>query len=253
MKKLKMVLKIMLVLFIMVLIVISIVKMQNRKCSGIQVNINYDGKYPPLNQQSIISLLEREKLPIIGSELKEVPLQKISEVLEKNNFIRKVESIDFKGTTLAITVRLKTLLLHIYPERGEQFFMDDEGGLLPFSSLIKEKIMITNGAIKNRFTSDVDIEKDTTGLKTLYEIASAIRENPFYRAQFCQIYVNKDREIELIPVIGQHVIRFGEGDRIEEKLSYLKAVYTNALTYKGMDKYKEIDVRFQNKVIAKKR
>ena len=254
MNKLKAVLKMLLVLLILALVVVSIVKMQNRKCSDIQVNISYDGKCPALNSQYILSLLEKEKVPIIGLELKEVPLEKISEALEKNNFIRKVESIDFKGTTLVVTVRLKTLLLHIYPERGEQFFMDDEGLLLPFSPLIKERVMVANGAIKEKFTVEASrVRKDSTQLETLYEIASAIRKNPFCHAQFCQIYVYPDQDIELIPVIGQHVVMFGKGDRIEEKLSNIENIYTHALSYRGIDSYKELDLRFQGRVVAKKR
>jgi cell division protein FtsQ len=253
MDKFKAVLKILLALFIIALIVVSIVKMQNRKCSDIQVTIKYNGEYPPLDQQSIISLLEQAKVPIIGFELKDVPLEKISDILEKNNFIKNIESVDFNGTKLVITVCLKTLLLHIYPEKGEQFFMDEDGGILPFSPLVKEKVMVANGAIKSQFISETDIEEDTTLRKTLYEVASAIRENPFCEAQFCQIYINKDQDIELIPMIGQLVVYFGKDDRIEEKLSNIENVYAQVLSYKGMDHYKELDVRFQNRVIAKKR
>ena len=243
MNKFKAALRILFVLCIIALVVVSIVKMQNRKCSGIQVNINYDGEHPHLDEQSIITLLQQKNISILESELKDIPLEEISEVLENNNFIQKVENIDFKGTILMINVRLKTLVLHIYPEKGEQFFMDEDGLLLPFSSLIKEKIMVANG----------DIKKDTAQLKVLYNIASNIRKNQFCRAQFCQIYVNKNQDIELIPVIGQHTIYFGKEDRIEEKLSNIENVYTNALSYSGMDQYKELDVRFQNRVIAKQR
>jgi len=237
----------------MALVVVSIVKMQNRKCSDIQVNINYDGKYPTLDRQSISSLLEKEEIPIIGIELKKISLKKISEELKKNDFIKKVEKINFNGTKLAITVRLKTLLLHIYPEKGDQFFMDDEGGLLPFSPLVKEKVMIANGTIKRQFTSNTNVETDSTHLKTLYQVALAIRKNSFCSAQFCQIYINKNQEIELIPALGQHIVKIGKGDRIEEKLSDIESVYINALAYKEMDRYKELDVRFQNRVIAKQR
>jgi len=253
MKKLKAVIKMSLALFIVALIVVSIVKMQNRKCSDIQVYINYDGEYPPLDQQSIITLLEQEKVPIIGLELKDIPLEKISEVLEKNSFIKKVEGVNFNGTTFIITVRLKTLLLHIYPEKGEQFFMDEDGLLLPFSPLVKEKVMVANGAIKQNFSTGMNIEKEAIQLQTLYEIASAIREKSFCRAQFCQIYINKNQDVELVPVLGQHIVYFGKGDRIEGKLSDIEKVYANALSYNGIDQYKELDVRFQNRVIAKQR
>ena len=252
MNQIKAVLKILLALFIVALIVVSIVKMQNRKCSEIQVNLNYEGEHPPLNQESVIALLEQENIPIIGLELKDIPLEKISETLNKNNFIKETESIDFKGTTLTITILLKTLILHVYPEKGEQFFIDETGFLLPYSPLVKEKIMVANGAIKEQFTPETNVEKDSTQLHVLYEIASAIRKNPFCEAQFCQIYMDKDQEMELIPAIGQHIVKFGKGDRIEEKLSDIENIYTNVLAYKGMDQYKELDVRFQNRVIAKK-
>ena len=89
-------------------------------------------------------------------------------------------------------------------------------------------------------------------MERLYLIAQAILEDPFSTAQFRQMYVNEKQEIELIPTVGNHVVLFGTEENAEDKLFNLKETYSHALVY-GVEQYKQLDARYKNRIIAKKR
>ena len=49
-----------------------------------------------------------------------------------------------------IDITLREILIHVFTKNGNQFFVDNEGLLLPFSTKIKENLIIT---IKTSLTS----------------------------------------------------------------------------------------------------
>ena len=77
--------------------------------------------------------------------------------------------------------------------------------------------------------------------------------NDFYRAQFRQFYVQNNNEVVLVPTVGRHKILFGTDKNMEEKLFNLQQTYQQGLAYMGMDQYATLDVRYKNRVIAKKK
>ena len=86
-----------------------------------------------------------------------------------------------------------------------------------------------------------------------YNIAHAIQQNEFAKVQFRQIYINENQEIELIPSVGRLTVLFGDDTDAAEKLVHLREVYRNGLIYTNINQYTQLDVRFKNRVIAKKR
>ena len=57
----------------------------------------------------------------------------------------------------------------------------------------------------------------------------------------------------LIPTVGRHKVIFGTDKNMEEKLFNLQQTYQQGLAYMGMDQYATLDVRYKNRVIAKKK
>jgi cell division protein FtsQ len=62
--------------------------------------------------------------------------------------------------------------------------------------------------------------------------------------------VNSDREIELIPRVGNQRILIGNADSLDVKLNNLQAFYKQVLPKVGWDTYKVINVKYTNQVIG---
>ena len=75
----------------------------------------------------------------------------------------------------------------------------------------------------------------------------------FWKAQVEQINVTKDRQIELVPRVGDHLLILGTADNVEEKLERLMNFYEKGLDNVGWNKYRSISVAYDGQVVCKKR
>ena len=253
-KILRKIIPVLLVIGVIVLIVLSVTHMRNRECSDIKVNIQYAGESTPVSQEDVVALIERGGIATIGTPLKEINTDSIRTLLATHPYIRAVDNIRFIGKTLNINLVIKDFLLHVYPSVGEQFFIDTEGEILPYSDQVQERLIIVNGFINKKYK----VGSNITWLKkspmlSAYNIAQAIQKDEVSKAQFRQIYINENQEIELIPSAGRMIILFGDDTDADEKLLHLRELYRNGLIYTNINQYAQLDVRFKNRVIAKKR
>jgi hypothetical protein len=252
MTHIKTILRISLVLCIIICAVIAIVKMQNRSCSGVQVVIDYKGENEILTEADFIQLLIQNQIKTNGEKLKEIKLESIKKVLSNEIYVQKINKIYFSGTKLVLDLTLREILLHVFPSNGNPYFIDDEGYMIPFSSKIQEKLIIVNGNITHNYIEKKLITEKKSSLNSIYQIAKLLQKDPFYFNNFKQIFVNKEQVIELVPNDGSLTILFGDENEAEEKLIKLKEIYNSVLPFSANKKYSLIDVRFKNRVIAKK-
>jgi cell division protein FtsQ len=92
--------------------------------------------------------------------------------------------------------------------------------------------------------------RDSALLKDVKELTTFISKDPFWNAQVAQIDIVGDKNFELIPTIGNHIIRIGSADALEEKLNRLFVFYKNVLSKTGFDHYSVIDVQYKDQVVA---
>ena len=234
-------------------IVFAAVNMPKRSCSGYDLTVNYDGNYPTVNQDDIRQMIETTPIKTIGIPMKDIDLEQIAELLQQNPYIKTVNEVRFSSTRLRIVVTLKNILLHVYTQNGQQYYVDEEGYMLPFSLSVKENVPIVNGKITDEYSDGKNVKDSQSNLHRVFKIASYMHSNDFYRTQFQQLYVMNNNEVMLIPTVGQHKVLFGTDKNMEEKLFNLQQTYQQGLAYMGMDQYATLDVRYKNRVIAKKK
>lgn len=253
MKIFRLVTAIILCLAVLAGIVFAAVNMPKRPCSGYELVVNYDGEYPAVKETDIQQMIEDNHIETIGVPMKDVDLEQIAQHLQENPYIEKVNEVRFSSTRLRIAVTLKKILLHIYAQDGSQYFVDENGFMLPFSMAVTENVPVANGKIPDTFVPGRNVKDSNSNLHRAFRIAAYMNNDDFYRAQFRQLYVTNTNEVILIPTIGRHKIIFGTDKDMEEKLFNLKQAYQQGLAYMGMDQYATLDVRYKNRVIAKKR
>jgi cell division protein FtsQ len=71
-------------------------------------------------------------------------------------------------------------------------------------------------------------------------------------AQVAQIDITTDRQFEMIPVVGNHLVKLGNGENINQKFRRLMMFYKQVLSKTGFDKYKVINVQYKGQVVASK-
>ncbi len=88
----------------------------------------------------------------------------------------------------------------------------------------------------------------------IYEVANYIKNDTLLNSLITQAYINKEREIELYPAIGNQKILFGTGTDIADKFEKLKIFYTQGLnSVNGWDRYSTINLKYKNQVVCIKK
>ena len=250
MRYVKAITRIILIISVLVIIIWAIVAVPKHQCESITVAPHTQNESMVLGQADVERLLTADSIAILGMPMKDIDVAAITRLLSSNPYVEKVNFIHFSGRRLVVDYTLRNIILHVYSQDGDQYFVDDHGCLLPYTSKMQDDLAIANGHIHQHYKQG-DTARGRLG--KMVNIANALQKDEFCQAQFRQIYLNEHNQIELVPSVGSHVVVFGNDENIQEKLENLKLVYKEGLSRKGFDTYAQLDVRFKNRVIAKRK
>lgn len=249
MKYVRIIFIILLTISVVVLGILAMVRTPQRACTGIQVVAHTENESVLLQQGNIEKMLAQADIKIVGERMKDVDLSKVSTLLKSNPYIQNVNFVHFAGTRLVIDYTLRNIVLHVYSKDGDQYFVDTEGFLLPYSVKMTDYLIIANGNISQHYKKGAKVNKE---LKPVLELTNKILADDFYKAQFRQIYLNEHHQMEMVTTLGSQVVLLGNLDNIDEKLGNLKKMYKNGLANKGFENYAQFDVRYKNRIIAQR-
>ena len=151
MRYFKAITRIVLVLSVLAFVIVAIVKIPQRRCQSIQVAAHTQNESVLLTQADVEQMLTDKGIEIMGKRIKDVDLTEVTTLLEKNPFIRTVNFVHFSGTRLLIDYDLRHIVMHVYDKEGGEFFVDDEGVLVPYSKKMKDYLIIANGNISQTY------------------------------------------------------------------------------------------------------
>lgn len=226
--------------------VYSVVGMTNRHedvrlCSGVDLHITDSLHFDLIDEDMVLSLLKEHSLDPIGSPLEAIDVEAIEQTLALHPLVGKAQCYKTGGDMLRINLSGKVPLVRVLNNRGQDFYVDSHGEILSQHSLAVQ-LPVATGYIDREFAS-----------KELLEVVRAIDRSEFWKAQVEQINVTSDKQIELVPRVGDHLLILGTADNIEDKLERLMNFYEKGLDNVGWNKYRSISVAYDNQVVCKKR
>lgn len=100
-----------------------------------------------------------------------------------------------------------------------------------------------------------NLEKSYEDFMKLLTFVEFVEEDDFWRSEVVQMIAEPTPcgalELSLVPRSGRFTIRFGRLERTEEKLDKLLRFYERGLTAIGWERWREIDVRFVDRVVCR--
>ena len=87
----------------------------------------------------------------------------------------------------------------------------------------------------------------------LSKISLLIKNDDFLSANISQIIILENQQINLRLRRSNVLIELGNNFNLNKKIQNLKAFYTRAYELNEVDKYKKLNLRFENQVIAVKK
>lgn len=212
-----------------------------RLCKGVEVVVKDSSDISLVDSDMIISLLDSEGLDPVGSPLLSVSTSAIEEMLSRFPLIESAQCYKTISDKVKIVVYSKVPLLRVRSNNGEDYYVDSKGEILTHR-MLSLYLPVATGYIDHNFASN-----------DLRRVVQAIDRSDFWRAQVVQINVNKDRQIELVPRVGGHLLVLGSSEDVENKLERLSSFYEKALSQVGWNKYSSVSVAYGNQIVCKKR
>ena len=88
------------------------------------------------------------------------------------------------------------------------------------------------------------------------EFSSYVCKDTLFHSLIGQIHLEKNGDFILVPLVGDQKIVFGSASSIEEvegKFKKLTIFYNEAMPYEGWTTYSEINLKFEDQIVCKKK
>ena len=169
-----------------------------------------------------------------------ISITKIEDELDKNTFVEKSQVYTMVGDILFVNIKQKEPVARIITN-DSIFYLDKNSNFMSLSKLHSADVPIIFGF--NQF-SDLDY---------LTKVSLMIRDDKFLNQNITQIIINDNQEINLKLSGLNTFIELGHNNKLEKKIQNLKAFYNRAIRKNDIEKYKEVNLQFENQVVAVKK
>lgn len=234
---------------LVVLLVAAIGRRNHELCKDYVITIQGTQKKLFINERDIKKLLNSGlNGKIKGEPIADFNLRKLEQLLKGNAWVKNANLYFDNREVLQISIEEKEPVARIFTAAGKSFYIDNEGGKMPLSDMMSAKVPVFTNFPDKKVLST----KDSILLNDITGTASFILNDSFWMAQTEQIDITEDRNFEMIPTIGDHIVKLGKGDNIDKKFRRLLIFYQQVLSKTSFDKFNIVDVQYSGQVIGSK-
>jgi len=192
-----------------------------------------------LNKDILLKFISGHNIYLNDIDLREVNLDYIESVVEMHPFVRDSDVFSDQQGKLSIRVKEKVPCVRIITDT-ENYYLDKNMEIMPTSSYYTENVLVVTGDVKSK------------NHQSIFEFINILRDDVFWNSQITQIHFENNEAI-LIPRIGDQKIYFGSLDSIDDKLTNLYEFYTQVMPLKGWQAYSNINLKYNNQIVCKKK
>ncbi len=169
-----------------------------------------------------------------------ISLSKIEQEIDKNTYVEKSQVYMMIGQELNVDIKQKEPIARVITS-DSIFYLDKNSNFMSLSKLKSSNVPLIFGF------------SEYSDLKYLTEISLMIKNDEFLNKNISQIFIKDDQKIDLKMRGNNTIIEFGNNNRLKNKTQNLKAFYNRAISKNEIDKYKKINLQFENQVVVVKK
>ncbi|NOR76040.1 MAG: hypothetical protein GQ525_12905 [Draconibacterium sp.] len=246
-KLLKIVGILLLVVFIIGTLAFTYHESKDAVCKTIKIDFEND-ELITVRKDELLRLVNATDKNLLNKKMSQINSEKIEIAIEKHQAILNTEvykvlvkdSSSYKGV-LVVKVKHREPVVRIIANSGN-YYLDKLGNKIPISTNYSANVLATTGFLTEKYSTE-----------KLLPFVLYLESDEFWKAQIEQVHIQKNGEILLTPLVGEHIIEFGDLEDYQKKLQKMKAFYMQVLAKSNWNKYKEISLKYNNQVVAKKR
>jgi cell division protein FtsQ len=239
---------------VLTLLIAAVGKQKRNTCKDYVISIKGNDESLFLSNEEVLKTLKTATNGNIkGQSKKSFNLLRLENLLKENQWVKDAQLYFDNKDILHISVTERKPIARIFTSSGKTFYIDDEAQKMKLSARRVAVLPVFTGFPEKKLKTN----EDSILLNDIKTTAQLINTDSFWTAQVAQIDVKPSEsdqswEFEMIPVVGNHIIKLGNGQDIAQKFNRLFIFYKEVLSRTGFNKYKTIDVRYAGQVIGGK-
>jgi cell division protein FtsQ len=234
----------------------------NKICKNISCSINYNNHPQLISGEDVLKSLTTKFGDFNQKKISEIDLLKIANLIKSNPYFSKTDVVLSVEGILQVSVTQCNPILRIIDNTGKQFYISEEGRIMPINQKYPVKSLLVTSGTSNILSYGKNIysiadsnknERDLiSNLYSAHHLGKIIITDTILNSLIEQIDINPAGKIQLVTKAGSHIIQFGDTTLSSEKLDNLKHFYKNALTKTGWTKYSVLNLEYKNQVVCRK-
>lgn len=228
-----------------------------QRCQGFDIRIvgatNNNGF---IDRDDVMKMLDADlRADLQNRSIRSFDLHGLESELEKQVWVKNAELYFDNNRVLRVRITEREPVARIFTSGGGSFYIDSAGTRLPLSPKKSVKLPVFTGFPDYGGNKGLTAWKapDRELVSQIRDISLFLLDDPFWMAQIAQVDITHARSFEMVPVVGNHVIEFGNGAHYAEKFHRLMIFYKQVLAKSGMDKYERIKLQFDKQVVGVKK
>ncbi len=224
-------------------------------CTKVAINIADETTNGFLSAAEIKKILQRNQLYPLEKRMAFVQPRGIEDILKTSPFVKTAQCYKTQDGHVCINITQRLPIVRIKSSNGDDYYLDDQGGIMPNSKYTSDLIIATGNISK-------DYAKNYLGF-----LSETLMENNLWRNLVEQINILPDKGVEIVPRVGDNIVFIGYlpesrqkderqkmvADYVSKKMERLEKFYRYGLSQAGWNKYSYISLEFDNQIICKKR
>jgi cell division protein FtsQ len=233
---------------VLTLLVAAIETRNAKPCSDLKITIKGPQDALFVDQKDVKTmLLAISDGRIIGRPLKDFDLRRMEDSLESDPWISNAELFFDNNRVLQVKVLEKEPVARVFTLTGNSFYIDTALFRLPLNNKFTPRLPVFTGFPSDRKRWK---GKDSVLIREVRDISLYLKNDPFWMAQIDQVDIDADRNFQMVPKVGKHIVQFGSGKEVESKFRKLYIFYRDVISKTGWSRYAAVNVGYHGQVVA---
>jgi len=229
----------------------------NENCKEIDICISDSSQNSFVSSEKIFSMIHNDDHLRLGRPMSGIDIASIEDQLKQINELRSVEVYTTVDGTLHVDADQRDPVVRIITSYGNSYYIDDTGIIIGYSSDYTPRVLVVSGSIEVPDPAislgHINSLSETDQLPKVMELVNEINASDLWSSQFEQVWVADNGNIELVPRVGNQVIKLGQPEGFSKRLRNLEAFYMNAVKDHGWNAYREINLMYEGQIVCKLR
>lgn len=227
-------------------------KYQTRTCQDLVLNIKNANDFPLINEATIEQILADNNFRVRGQIIEDIPVDQIESKITSLSHVRFSKVFANIDGNLVVEMVQKTPIARVFNKNGDSFYLDENGKRMDLSTLYSARLLsITSDQILG-FISVAETEGNIE-IERLVELIQFVNSDPFWKSQLVQVHIDKNKEIELTPRVGNHKILIGNASDLRAKFEKLWAFYQSCNESGNWTAYKTLNLKYKDQIVCTKK